>query len=205
MLSSADLTALIPERWPYAPTGARIGLRDPSTFSGDWYGCWVFAQRTALINNALDDDMLFGVIAHELGHGRWSTPLPPMDGEDGARLLLTMFDEIRTERFAIAARPEVADELRPWATRVLHDNRYKVTNMLSGAIAYGYIVAACEHGMLTRESAESVRVIIADKRGAHVVVGLDDMLAEVYAIRPGETGDLVRAARKWARWVTLCV
>ena len=195
-----QLTALIPERWPYAPLNARILVVPASTYQGDWGGRWSWDTNTAYINADLDFDVQQGVAAHELAHARWSTPLPDLPGEEGAAALaLELFDELRVEHFAIAAAPfTVRADIRCW---LRHDvaATIPIPNYRAAALGYGYLIGHHHTGAITADEAKPLRRQFHNSMGAAWCGMFDRMLHTVLHVRPGATGTLIALARQWDR------
>jgi hypothetical protein len=200
--SSTLLTGMIPTRWPYAPDGAKIRLVPAGTFTNRWGGRWSFLEKVAYVNQTLDADVGFAVCAHELAHGRWSAPLPDLPGEEGAAgLVVEMFDEVRTNRFAIAAHPPVRADLRPWATHAL-SGQMEMGNPRAVALGYGYLFGNVMAGLLDDGELHDVRHQFEDAVGNRWLHQLDAFLIEAFNQPAGATHSLVGIARRWDRWVT---
>jgi hypothetical protein len=197
--SSQTLTALIPSRWPYAPEGAEIRLMPEGTFTGRWGGRWDFQKKVAFVNQGLAPEVGYAVCAHELGHGRWSAPLPDMPGEEGsAYLVLEMFDEVRVAWFAVRAHPPVREDLRPW---VLTGGQATATNVRGVALLYGYLSGHVHAGILDDEDVHMAFHQIEDAVGPRWMAQLDSFLVEAFNTPPGENAALAALARRWDRWV----
>lgn len=197
-MNGADYTALIPTRWPYAPVGTTILTVPPDTFAGDWGGRWEFATKTAYINNGLPVHVQIGIIAHELGHGRWSAPLPHMPGEEGgAALAVELFDELRVERFAIAHTPTVRQDVRGYLMPSFDGSRIRIPNARSAAIVYGTFMGRILTGALTAEEIGKTVNQFRDFYGPAWCDVFDAHLGAAFDAPPGGTGDLVAIARRW--------
>jgi hypothetical protein len=200
-VTGAELTALIPQRWPYAPTGATILTVPPDTFAGEWGGRWNFATLTAYINDALPLPVQLGIVAHELAHGRWSAPLPDLPGEEGSTaLVVELFDELRVERWAIAHRGSTArNDVRGYiADSFRHPgDEIVVRNARAAALVYGMFIGHVLTGALDyAEIGPTIRQI-HDQCGTNWCELFDGHLAEMFDAAPGANGTLVAIARRW--------
>jgi hypothetical protein len=199
---SRRLTALIPQRWPYAPGGATIRVVGPERFAGSWGGKWDFDARLAYINASLTEPLREAACAHELSHGRFSTRLPEMPGEEGSALLVVeMFDELRVEAFAIAAHRPARDDFRAWLRADMPDT-IEIPNVRGAALAYGMLAGQVIVGACTDVEMAGLVTAFRDQHGQDWVDALDARLTEAMHVPPGGTGTLMTLARSWDDYVT---
>ena len=194
------LTNLQPARWPYAPVRHRIRVVPASTYQGDWAGRWSWKTHTAYINADLPPGPQQGVVAHELAHARWSTPLPSLRGEEGStELVLELFDELRVERFAIAASVHAYTDIRYW---LRHDTAatIDIPNRRAAALAYGFLYGHHHTGAVTATEAGPVHSQFVAMMGDVWCDTLDGFLEEALNVRPGDS--LVGLARTWDHYAT---
>ena len=197
-MNGADFTALIPTRWPYAPTGTKILTVPPSTFAGAWGGRWDFDSLTAYINNSLPIPVQFGIVAHELAHGRWSMPLPDLPDEEGSTALVVhLFDELRVERWAIAHTDTVRGDIRGYLADSFKGGSITVRNARGAALLYGTFIGHVLTGALDHDEIAPTIAAFHREYGNAWCDLFENHLGEAFDAPPGATGTLVAIARRW--------
>lgn len=199
MTTGAELTAQIPQRWPYAPVGSRIRLVPGHTFAGDWGGRWDYGTLTAYINATLPPHIRDAIIAHELGHGRWSVPLPDLPGEEGSTAIaLEMINELHVEYLILQHAPQLRESIRRWiAATAPGEQGVRIRNHRGAAIYYGTFMGRTLTGALANTEVAELATDFRTRHGLAWCEIFDNHLVTAVSLQPGDIGSMVSLARRW--------
>jgi hypothetical protein len=189
------MTASYQRTWPFAPPGIRIRFIPAHRYQQPWSAKYDYARRLVLVNTDTPSDAIDGAVAHELGHARWTAPLPDLPGEEGSTaLILAALDEVRVQAWVIRAHPPALAQLRAAAVRDLPE-ALTATNLRGVLLAHIYVYGQVLAGVFTEDELADFHARIVAILGVRATHDLDRQVSRAFVVAPGDYSELTKLAR----------